>query len=214
MKNYDKITLDELYEDIRHGNFNWDYLFESGMGSDSVLLWESVKKISSGATNSGIVDQYEISLSNGQIFFVFLNFLNPKKTNDTIINNTLANNKHDTPTEAFELYNKYFSDLGPNDKMCYISFKDFRGRQHTTGEVGLAAKGLFSGLKAAMLDSLWGDSQNHINLKAVCIKAYGEDKSRVSLFEKLMSRYLSDTFPNVIMDYKSDTPYVSIMAVK
>jgi hypothetical protein len=214
MKDYDKTTLGELYEDISRGNFDWDYLFESGMGSDSVLLWESLKKISSGESANGTEDVYEVVLNNGQSFYVFFSFLNPKKTNDTIINNTLANNKNDSPTEAFRLYNKHFSDLKPTDRMCYISFKDERGRQHTTGEVGLAAKGLFSGLKGAMLDSLWGDSQNHINLKAICIKANGKDPSRVSLFKKLMEKYLADTYPHIIMDYNSDSPFVSIMATK
>jgi len=106
------------------------------------------------------------------------------------------------------------SNLDPSDRICYVSFKDSEGRQTTTGEVGISAKELFSGLKASILDSLWGDSQNNKNLRTICIKALGSDVSRVSLFSKMMSRYLKDTFPNIIMDYESDKPYVLIVAVK
>ncbi len=215
MKSYDQITLGELYEDIKSNNFDWDYLFESGMGSDSVLLWESVDKISTFILPDGsIKDEYDVVLNGGQSFKISIEYLTPKKSNDTIINNQLSNNKDGSATEAYDLYEKYFSDLKPTDKICYISFKDSQGRQTTTGEVGLKAKGLFAGLKAALMDSLWGESQNHINLKAICIKADGNDKSRVSLFEKLMTRYLSESFPKLIMDYQSDKPYVSIMVVK
>jgi len=98
--------------------------------------------------------------------------------------------------------------------MCYVSFKDSKGRQNTTGEVGLSAKGLFSGLKAALMDSLWGTSQNHKHLVAICIKVDGGDPSRISLFHKLMSRFLNETYPTIIMDYQSDKPYISIIAVK
>ena len=216
MNKYDDLMLKTLYEEIQLDTINWEDFFTSkNMGSDSVLLWEKVEKIVDGVQSSdGIKDQYEITLNNGQTFTVDIDFLTPKKSNDTIISNQQSNNKSGTPNEAYNLYNTHLSDLTSSDRICYVSFKDSRGRQSTTGEVGLSSKELFSGLKSSLLDSLWGNSQNHKHLRAICIKAQGQDVSRVSLFSKMMSRYLKDTFPNIIMDYESDKPYVLIVATK
>lgn len=188
-----------------------EYLNGDFMGSDSVLLWESVEKIQDGAPIiGGILDKYEIVLTNGQKFMVDITYLTPKKSKDTIIANTQTNKKNASSSDVVNLYNNYFKDMSSSDYICYISFKDEDERQDTTGNVGLMAKGLFSGIKAALLDS----TSSKDNLKAICLKAYGKDPTRVRLFQKLMEKYLKRSFPNIINDYVSDDPYVLIIASK
>lgn len=201
----DDIILKQLYEDIYKGDylrsesdeFDWEsFRLNPNSGSMSVSLLESFEKIGQNKTRDGEEDVFEITLKDGLVFYLHMNYVNSDTTKRLVDTNSISADKKGR-NDIAELYDKFF--VGDQyGEVCFIQFKDSDGRHRQTGEVGISAIELFATLRTAIIDSY--SNRNFDNLKALIMRVDNNEHKRVVLYTNLLKRYMKDRFPNVFVD--------------
>ena len=198
----DYLTIDESELD----NYNWDSFFNhSNCGIFGVILLEEFGKLQSMVTRLGTEDIYEVTLRNMQKFKLILNFWNPINT-DKAIEQKIAMVKPEMRKEDPEIHSKYVdfkAGLNPGEYMCLIQFKDDDGNHNITGNVGASAHELFVTLQNAILDS-FGPHYKSGNLAGIVMRVDKREPRRLTLYRKLIEKYMNDRFPNIFIDDKTE----------
>jgi hypothetical protein len=208
----DHLKLSNLYEQVLFRDFliieesevnsyNWDLFFEHKyLGILSRVVLESFNPVYvDKQTDEGTEDLYSITLPNGKIFQLVIDYTNPRKTKD-IFSSRIISLQHKENTRIIgDLYEKYFSDLLSNEEVALIQFKDSSGRHNLTGDVGINSFQLFSSLKEGILDSFW--RHNRIsNLRGFIIRIDNREIRLLKLYQKLISKFLNVQFPHMFVD--------------
>lgn len=212
MREIDKQVIFELYEDIMRDdflkkeeeNFDWDVFFESDyMGYRSRFLLEDFRKIKDAApTIEGDVDTYQITLRNGSVFELIINYSNPEKSKESILKNS-ASASHKGNEQVANCYDQYFANLQPNEFIGVMQFVDAKNRHEMTGDVGYSAQELFATLRDGIMDSFYKTGRIK-NLRGFMIRVSNKEIKRLTLYKKMIQRFLSDDFPNIFIDDITD----------
>jgi hypothetical protein len=206
MKNKDQEVLKNLYEDIykkdylrcdNPDEYDWqDFSDQKYSGGFSYLLIESFEKIATKPSKDGEEDFYEIVLRDGLKFTLRMNYISPNNTKNFIKEKEAnASTKPDNDIES--AYENFFGD-GNVGSVCVIQFEDSEGRTRQTGEVGISSIELFGTLRTAIIDSM---QQNKFkNLIGLMIRASNSEPKRIGLYQKMVEKYMKNTFPVVFID--------------
>lgn len=214
----DKQILEKLYGNIYDikdffdieesliEQYDWDEFFGCREFSFNNLLVEEFRTINDGKTTSnGFQDTYEIELKNGQKFMLFLDYESPNKTKEKI-KKRIIELEHKNSEMLAKTYEKNFSNLGNDEMVCVIQFKDSKDRHELTGEVGMSAKELFSSLREAVFDSFISKKRIY-NLRGFIIRVSNSEKRRMVLYKKIVERFLKNDFPTVFEDNITETSH-------
>ena len=221
MKNKDQEALKNLYEDIykkdylrceNPDKYDWqDFSDHKYSGGFSCFLIESFEKIATQPTKQGEEDVYNIVLRDGLQFTLNMNYINAETSKEYPEKKAL-NASHKGREDIADLYESSFS--GVEGRVCVIQFMDSENRQRQTGEVGVAAVELFGLLRNAILDSI--KNNKYQNLSALVIRVSNSEPKRISLYSKMLKKYLSHEFPNVFVDdfSEQEDKYTLVVAAK
>lgn len=200
---YDNILFEDFLTvgESAADNYNWDLFFEHrylGMLSRVVLESFDIDYVDR-LTADGTEDSYTVTLPDGKIFQLIIDYTAPNKTQD-VIGERIITLQHKENTRIIgDLYEKYFENLKPNEEVALIQFKDSEGRHNLTGDVGVNSFQLFSSLKAGILDSFWRNNKIS-NLRGFIIRVDNREIRRLKLYQKLVDKFMKDEFPNMFVD--------------
>lgn len=225
MKQLDNKIIEELYLDMyredflqldesKIDSFDWDRFFYSDyMGFKSDFLLEDFQKIKENSpTLEGNEDVYEITLRSGKRFTLVLNFVSAEKTEGKLKLKIIhANHKNDVG--LVDNYKKYFSNLQPNEYIGVIQFKDDKGKMDLTGDAGHTAQELFKSLREAIIDSFYGGKRTN-DLRGFMMRVVVGESKRLTLYQKIIERYLAKDFPNMFLDNTTEHGIILIVATK
>lgn len=225
MKQIDKKIIEELYLDIyredflqldesKIDSFDWDRFFYSDyMGFKSDFLLEDFQKIKDNTlTIEGNEDVYEITLRSGKKFTLYLNYVSPDKMEEKVSRKIIESNYKQSPEISLN-YKQYFSNLQPNEYMGVLQFKDDQGKMNITGDAGYTAQELFKTLREAILDSFYTSGRIK-DLRGFMMRVVKSEQKRVILYSKMIERYLSNDFPNIFIDDKTEDGIILIVVTK
>jgi hypothetical protein len=225
MKEFDKKIIQELYDNIyredflqldesKIDSFDWDRFFYSDyMGFKSDFLLEDFQKVTDNSpTIEGNEDVYVITLRSGKKFNLIINYVSPEKTEDKIKRKSIeANSKNDTGLS--NCYKEYFSNLGSNEYIGIMQFRDEQDRLNLTGDVGYTAQELFKTLKEAIFDSFY-QSGRIKDLRGFMMRVVSTESKRMVLYQKMVERFLSNDFPNIFIDDKTEPGILLLVVTK
>lgn len=224
-KDRERIAL--LYEDLYNNDFlsvdesllesyDWNTFFNSEyVQNRSAVILEEFEKIADGEkTYEGVKDVYKVILKNGKEFSLQINYSTPSNSKSSI-DAKIANASHERKNrnDIAELYVTHFSDLRPNECIAMIQFADNSGRFEQTGDVGPSAKELFHILKDGIMDSFWNGGRID-NLRGFMMRVDRKESRRLTLYKKLVERYLHQVFPNNFVDDFSEDNYYLLVCTK
>jgi hypothetical protein len=223
MKYKDDKIIADLYESIYKQDylqleesnlefFNWDEFFKSDHMSTygSMFLLEDFELIETRPKIDGEEDIYKITLRNGKEFKLFINYIKPDNAREFILKNSESANLKNN-NELADNYTKYFPE-DDYQNIVMMQFSDSDGRHELTGDVGFSTPELFSTLKSAFFESVKKVGGLSI-LQAIIMRVSKKETRRLTVYRKLMERYLKD-FPNIFEDGFNEEEYVLLIATK
>lgn len=185
--------------DLLIEQYDWDEFFGCRDFALNKCLLEDFKIVSDGLkTTNGFQDSYEIELRNGQTFMLYLDYESPKNTQEKI-NKRIIELEHKNNPILAKTYEKNFQNLGSEEMVCVIQFKDSKDRHELTGEVGMSAKELFSSVREGIFDSFI-TKKRISDLRGFMIRVSNSEKKRMILYRKMVERFLKNEFPNIFED--------------
>lgn len=200
---YDEVLIKDflIIEESEVQTYNWDLFFEHRyLGLMSRVVLEGFDIVySDKPTLEGTEDLYSITLPGGQLFRLVIDYTNPQKTKDVFSSRIITLQHKDNTKVVGDLYEKYFSDLLPNEEVALIQFKDEKGRHNLTGDVGINSFQLFSSLKEGIIDSFWRNNRIS-NLRGFIIRVDNTEIRRLKLYQKLVTKFLNTRFKNMFID--------------
>jgi len=207
---YESISkVDYFNKNINRDDFDWDsFFYESS--NKSLILIESFEILKREITPNGKIDVYKIITLKGNKYILNIDYQNSKKLGMFIFTGLRgAEAKNSEPSK--EYFNNLKNIIGNDGEICFIRFEDIQGRNKLTGEAGLSAFEVFSGLKLAITDS-FAEHNKNTNLKGIVMLISKEEENiRLPLYKKLIEKYLSE-FSNIYVDRTSDKLFTHLIA--
>ena len=203
--------IDYFNQNIDKKHFDWDYFFYEALNKSYILI-ESFEILSRETTPNGKTDVYKITTLKGNDFILNMDYQNSKKLGIFIFSGVRGAEAKKSELSK-EYFNKLKTIIGNDGEMCFIRFEDTQGRNKLTGELGIGAVEVFSGLKLAITDS-FAEHINDTNLKGiVMLISKDEENIRLPLYKKLIEKYLPE-FSNIYVDRTSDKLFTHLIATK